>query len=266
MDEHEVYPNAPVVLVALEIRHPSADPLSRGDIAELKRWLAKRTPIVRTNQVQTIEIVGGPAGNEQKLTVEEFPRLVNRQSTLSISYRQAAIVVETSLYPGWREFREAVVDAIAARASVAPVDGVERVGLRYIDEIRVPAGEGETDWSQWMEPSVLGPKPTDDIGLPLTQWQGVGIFGTQPGHMMVARYGPQVGSAINFTPELQRQKPIDTDAYFLVDIDSFWTPEIGTPELDQEKVLATCDDLHRPVRTVFEGLITNRLRDEVFRQ
>jgi len=30
MTSREVYPNAPVVLVALELRHPAAEPLSRA--------------------------------------------------------------------------------------------------------------------------------------------------------------------------------------------------------------------------------------------
>jgi uncharacterized protein (TIGR04255 family) len=266
VDEHEVYPSAPVVLVAAEIRHPPAEPLARSEVMAVKRSLSNHTPIARPGQMQTIEIVGSPTGNEQKVHVERFPRLVNRQSTLTVSYRETAIVVETTDYPGWSEFREIVGQAIAGRAAVSPVDGVERVGIRYIDEIRVPHAEDEVNWSDWMHDSVLGPTPSTEVGLPLAQWQGVGIFGTQPGHMMVMRYGPQVGAAVDSTAELRRVKQTEGGAYFLVDIDSFWTPDGGTPELNQEVIMATCDDLHRPVRTMFEGLINDKLRDEVFRK
>lgn len=50
-----------------------------------------------------------------------------------------------------------------------------------------------------------------------------------------------------------------------MDIDSFWAPSDGFPEFDIEMLLAMCDDLHAPVRSLFERLITDRLRKEVLR-
>lgn len=263
-----MYPNAPVVLVALEVRHPPAEPLARSEIGAIKRALSDYTPIVRTSQMQTIEIVAGPDGGDQKLHTERFPKLANRQSTLTVSYRETAMVVEVSVYPGWDEFSKIVSAAVSARSSVSPVDGVERVGLRYVDEIRVPTSEDNTapDWSKWMEKSVLGPLPKEDIGLPLSQWQGVALYGSQPGYAMIMRYGPQSGFAVNFTPELRRPNNVEGGPFFLVDIDSFWMPDNDIPELNQESVMTTCEDLHRPIRTLFEGLVTEKLRKEVFRK
>jgi hypothetical protein len=49
MTSREVYPNAPVVLVALELRHPIADALSRAAQTKAKRLLARELPLLRAS-------------------------------------------------------------------------------------------------------------------------------------------------------------------------------------------------------------------------
>lgn len=262
MDEREIYPNAPVVLVALEVRHPVSESLTPAELRAIKSRLAAHVPIARNTQIANFQVVPGQAAPTANL--EQFTRFVNRETTLALSFRREALVVETSVYTGWEQFRQVVSDAIDARMSVAPVDGVERVGLRYIDEIRVP-GEGEVDWREWVSPSLLGPSPVEPVSLTLAQWQGVAVYGSQPGPMLVLRYGPATGFAVDPSSELKRGKPVDGGPYFLMDVDSFWTPEGSIPEVDRDTLIATCNDLHRPVRTLFEGLIQDKLRDGVFR-
>ena len=142
--------------------------------------------------------------------------------------------------------------------------GVERAGLRYINEVRVPT-DGDIDWAEWMHPSLLGPRSNTKIEPPLGQWQGVGIYGSQPGQMLVFRYGPREGFAIDPSSDLRRVRRTDGGPFFLIDIDSFWTPADAVPEYERDMLMAQCDELHEPIRTLFEGIITDRLRDEVFR-
>lgn len=263
MNEREVYPNAPVVLVALEIRHPTADPLTPSESRAIKKLLGEELPIERPGQEVAIQIgpgVGGPPIS----TTETFPRYLNRESTMAVSIRKEALVVEASRYPGWEEFRRVVFLALDARMQVAPIVGLERVGVRYIDEIRIP-GEGSVEWGEWIHPSLLGPSVPDKVGLPISQWQGLGIYGSQPGNMLVFRYGPREGFAVDPSSDLRRVKPVQAGSFFLMDIDSFWTPDGPIPEYDRDGLMETCNQLHAPVRTLFEGMITDRLRDEVLR-
>jgi uncharacterized protein (TIGR04255 family) len=175
------------------------------------------------------------------------------------------VVVETTAYPGWDKFKSIASEALAARMQVSPVDAVERIGLRYIDEVRVPNGEDTIKWTQWLSESVMAPSPPDDVALPLAQWQGVAIYGTQPGHMMLMRYGPQNGLAVNFEGgDLRRAQSADPGPFFLIDIDSFWTPTDELAEVDVDRVMATCEEVHQPVRSLFESLVKDKLRDEVF--
>jgi hypothetical protein len=45
--DREVYPNASLVLVAAEVRHPATDPLTTAEQAAVKRALAARLPLSR---------------------------------------------------------------------------------------------------------------------------------------------------------------------------------------------------------------------------
>jgi len=205
---------------------------------------------------------GAPAASE--LQVEEFPRYFSRDNTAAVSVRAEAIVVETTRYGRWEQLRDLVTEALEARQEVGGIDGVERVGLRYVNEIRVP-GEPVHDWGPWVDSTLLGPVPIGErLGLATSRWQGVTAFTAAPDRSVVLRYGPRDGFAVDPGGDLKRSTPTP-GPFFLLDIDSFWTPAEEVPEFDLETLLATCDELHAPVRRLFERLISDRLRKEVLR-
>lgn len=265
-EEREVYPSAPVVLVALEVRHPTTEPLTAAHRNTIKRRLNNRVPIMRTGQLQQLTVVqpvGGPPVAPETRT-EEFPRYFSRDNTAAVSVRAEAIVIETTRYVRWEQMRALVSEVLEVRQEIGGIDGVERVGLRYIDEIRVPGGPNP-DWTPWVDPTLVGPATVgDELGLAAAHWQGISAFTPGPERTVVLRYGPREGFAVDPGGDLKRSTPIP-GPFFLMDIDSFWTPSEGVPEFDVKALLATCDELHAPVRTLFERLITDRLREEVFR-
>lgn len=254
-----VYENAPVVLVALEVRHPTADPLTPTETREIRKRLGDIVPIERPGQHLTIQVL-----QEGNATAEAYPRFVNRQRTLSVSIRKEGLVVEASDYPGWEKFHALVANALQARQDVAPVLGVDRVGLRYINEIRVPGGSGQ-DWADWVSHSLLAPSTPDADSLPTNQWQCAAVYGAQPGYMLVFRYGAREGFAVDPNSDLRRAIATDGGPFFLMDIDSFWTPDGAVPEYERDMLMATCETLHRPVRTLFDSMISERLRREVLK-
>lgn len=262
-EEREVYPNAPVALVAVEIRHPTASPLSHADRLKIKRRLSAHLPIMRSGQLTQISAAMA-AGGAPEVRTEEFPRYFSRDNTAAVSVRAEAVVVETTRYGRWEQLRALVAEVLEARQEVGGIDGVERVGLRYVDEIRVP-GEPAHEWAPWVDSTLLGPSPIGgELGLMAAQWQGVTAFTPAPERTVVLRYGPRDGFAVDPGGDLKRSTPTP-GPFFLMDIDSFWTPSEGVPEFDIKTLLATCDELHAPVRKLFERLITDRLRKEVLR-
>lgn len=255
----EIYPNAPLVLTAFEIRHPMTDPLTTPERRALKEFLPS-LPIMRSARHTEVQanLDGSPPASQS----EEFPKFLNRESTMAATFRSSSMVVECSDYHGWAEFSILIREAISARMTVAPVDGYERLGLRYIDEIRVPE---PATWSDWIQPQLLGPDEVSAIlGLPFQGFQGVAVYGDTPGHAFALRFGPRNGFAIDPNWDLRRKQQRPGD-FFLIDIDSFWTPPDGVPELDADSVMDKAEKLHTPVRGLFESAITDRYRDEILR-
>jgi uncharacterized protein (TIGR04255 family) len=259
MSKGASYPNAPVALVALELRHPSAGRLTSSAQGRLKRELRDHLPLLKTGEITTFQAV---AGNAPEVSVETFPKYVNRNSTTSASIRDTSIVIETTRHSQWEDLRDLLVVVLEARLQVGGIDGIERLGLRYINEVRVPELEGQ-DWSQWIVASLLG---QSDVGKRLAlepvQWQGVTVFGRGEARFITLRHGPRDGYAVDPGGDLKRPAPTP-GPFFLIDIDSFWGSEGTVPELDLERVLKMADDLHEPAGSLFESLITPRLRKEV---
>lgn len=262
--KHEVYPAAPVVLVALEVRHPPTDPLTRHDRHQLKSELGKYTPILKSATSWGFQMSLGPGATAPQSLNQEFPKYFDRSSTAAVSYQAEAIIIETSQYAGWVALMELATLAFNARDRVAPVDGVSRVGLRFINEIRLP--EPVEDWSLWVSQALLQPPIDNLIEMPLNQWQGTAVYGEHPGRALALRFGPNEGSTIiQPNPELRARYRGPLGEFFLIDLDSFIVPKDGTPAYELEELITTCNDLHTPIKGLFEGLVTPKLRDEVFR-
>lgn len=264
MNDTEVYRNAPIALATIEIRHPTTDPLTSSESRELKRLLAETLPIERPGQDSAWAIV--PPATTPTQTGERFARHLNRDGTASATIKTQATIIESTAYPGFEGFAELMLQVAEARNQVSSIVGVERVGLRYVHEIRVPGGVGGSiDWGSWINESALGPQRVAPMGLPLTEWQGAAVYReAQPGKTLVLRYGPAVGRALDQNYYLRPPRPATLGPFFLMDIDSFWTPPGGSiPEYDRGALQATLQDLHRPACTIFEDMITARLRDEL---
>ena len=265
MRQREVYANAPIVLVAVEVRHTLCDPLDASTLTHIGAVLSEALPL--RGEVQSLTVAFGPgsAPTQQQGT---FPRWSSRDKRTAVTIRSDALVVETTQYRQYEYLRDLVELAVAARVPSAGAAGVERIGLRYIDEIRVPTDNSDatTTWMHWVDQSLVGPVvPSQDaLGLRLSEHQGVAVFAGEHDQTLALRYGPREGYAIASNSELRRPMPAP-GPFFLLDIDSFWQPSEVSPTLELNSVLSKLDELHMPVREMFESLITEKLRKEVLR-
>ena len=277
MSSREVYPNAPLVLVAAEIRHPDAGTLSDREKQQLKRALADELPVARPlNRPAGMVATIGPgvaATQFQPTPAISSPRFLSRDLVTSATFHADAVVIETTEYPGFEAFLALTQRVLSARLSVGSLDGVERLGLRYIDEIRVPSVGDTSSWRDWIGPTLLGPNHlADQLELTNDAWQGISTYsgkldaGDFEQMSLVLRYGTGEGYALAPDGDLRRKTP-PPGPFFLIDIDSYWGPATqAVPELDLNAVTSALEALHGPVRTLFESSITDRLRDEVLRR
>lgn len=253
---------APVALVTLEVRHPATDSVTESSSAELKRLLVDHLPIER--QAQDVASATG-AGESPTPTTERFVRYVNRDNTLGASIKNQAVVVETTAYTNFEALVDIAMRVIDARSQVSSILGVERIGLRYVLEIRVTVdADGRIAWADSIAEPLLGPQRIAPAGLALTEWQGAAVYReAQPGKSLIVRYGPGEGQALDSNYHLRRTMPVEPGPFFLVDIDSFWTPIGSIPEYDRDAVLATFQDLYEPARTAFQETLASSAKDDL---
>ena len=296
----EVYPNAPIVMAAVEVRHTAGEPLDAAGqrllASELNRVLPLRHDPAAVGEIVVSPVGMGGVGPTVTSAAAEH-RFSTRDRRTTAAFRDSSLTVQTTNYTRFEDLRDLLALVVEARSRTLGSIGVLRVGLRYIDEIRIPMenfnGNGEqaddtsstpspdligsgSPWSTWLHPSLLGPvdlAPTLDLSI--AEAQGVMAFtrraaavegaavADEDNRVLVVRYGPREGYAVSSTPELRRPLPAPSP-FFLLDIDSFREPA-NAAELSPDYIIKTVEDLHTPVREVFEGLITDRLREEVLR-
>jgi uncharacterized protein (TIGR04255 family) len=262
----EIYPNAPLRYVACEIRFPFNPSVASGaGFAAIHSRVERQLPIAEPGAESTLII--GPQGPLPSPADTRAMRFLsrNRQDALYITSTRA--LVETTAYRGFVAFVghiERAVDALAAGPTT--VAGIARIGLRYIDEIRVPHVSGLEGWEGFISEHLLAPGALRANEVAPSTIQGVLTYELPEDSAMVMRYGALEGRMVGDAP-LRHPRASADSHYFLIDIDSFWTPQPDhLPEFDRDQVLATSDRLHRPIRDAFEGSITERLRDEVLRR
>ena len=130
--------------------------------------------------------------------------------------KNEAIIVETTSYTNFEAFCEVVMRVVDARAQVSSIVGVERIGLRYVLEVRVPVGvDGRIEWANWIAEPLIGPQRIAPSGLALTEWQGAAVYReAQPGKSLIIRYGPGIGQALDQNYHLRRITPAQAGAVF----------------------------------------------------
>ena len=264
----EPYPHAPLVLVAAEIKFPEL-PTSRlrACTEQLKEAFHSTLPLYDVITQTKVEFTSGFGGARQE--VQSFPRFKTRDSTTALVIQASTLVLETTRYAGYEDFRPIVEAVIQVVGDILGPDGLTRIGLRYIDEIRVPEiNRHPGDWSGYIDPHLLAAVDESFLppGLKPHSWIGQVQYKTGDASMLTLHYGPMEGYAVDPARDGARRRnaPRPGEAFFLLDSDSAWTADDVVPEFTTECAMNLLDDLHRPVRAIFQAACTDALRTKVF--
>lgn len=266
--DREIYPAAPLRFVAFEAQFSIAPALATAEgKARAYESLKDEFPLIPTPIGLSIRgpIGGAPSAvmaGPVPLMLPDPLRMLNRDRTASVVLGTSVLAVNASTYTRYEKFRPSIELALQA-VQGASVAGVVRVGLRYVNEIRVP---GVTDLAHWdpfiaselLAPARIGSGPAKTV-------QGSIIFPSSDQRELLVQFGALDGFRVDPNGELQLP-PINEQHYFLLDLDSHRDAANAFWEFSTETVLDEVDALHRPIHSVFEAAITNRLRDRVFRK
>ena len=260
------FANPPLALTVLEIRYPELSGGMTGAAKHAMRLAVREHLPLTESLTEDIEIdLGAPASATFRRRT--FPLFSTRDRTTVLQVNENALVLQTTSYGGWEEsFYPLIEVALRALEQASPPDGVRRIGLRYIDEIRVPVIDSAPgDWRDYIHASLLAAANPNFIPASLQPfvWQGFVQYRTASDSTMTVRYGPQEGYAVDPQGSARRRNPPAPGPFFLLDSDSFWMAD-EVPEFNTQWILNRCDSLHAPIREFFGIATTDKLREEVF--
>ncbi len=253
--EREIYPNAPLKLVTFEFRFIPTE-LPASTIDNFVGALRERYPI-RGPALQPLVL--GPSG---PVVSAAGTRVFDGDRRESVTLDGQRLTFETARYRRFEQLRQSVAQILDVLEALDLVVVPVRLGLRYIDEIDEELLPEPRDWTRYIAPALASPlKHFDPAPL---EHQSAALFDNSGGQNVVLRYGLMRQPAVDPTGPLVIDAP-PRGPYYLIDIDSAWQGQADGAPLARW-LLAKLDDLHAPIRHLFETAITDELRDEVLRK
>ena len=251
---------APVVAVIAEVRFTDAPRLRRqATLDAVAIAVEGRFPV--TEPLTGVNLADAGPGLPPRVEPRQGVVLRNTDSTESLTLTASTLSYETTHYTGFDAIDTAITAGCQALADARVLSGLQRVGLRYIDEIRVP--QPPTDargWSTWIDSSLLGPLAVAPEHVPSRGIQGVAAFdlGSRAGlNVQFAAFA--TGAAT--LPQHLRRRPFQPGPFFGLDFDGFY--DFGNEDfvrLDADVVTDILAKLDAPIGSAFQRAITDEAR------
>lgn len=151
--------------------------------------------------------------------------------------------LDTTNYLDWEDFVERLRNLVSVVDEVFDLTVEKRLGLRYVDNISMPAVKKPADWSHWIDTSLLGPIVHPAIGDGVTSTQNAFVVHAGDGQDAVVRHG----CIQDASGELA----------YVLDTDCFRAK--GMP-LEPNRLMAGAEELHTLALQLFQASITDELR------
>jgi uncharacterized protein (TIGR04255 family) len=263
------YINDSLRWVAADIRISASSALATAVPSELREHLRDDFELLEPVPALSVNIaVAGAAATPVAPQQVMLNRLIRRDRLVSLTLGRDSITLETTSYQGWTAFRGLLEAALRHIEQDSRPDGILRIGLRYIDEIRLPQSPATVGgWAGWIDEHLLSAFALDQHDEP-TQGTIILQYGTAPGYVTVLRASAvPTGRVVQPEGHLRVPSGTPTDAFFLLDTDASWTdPDSQVPEFQSEFTLNVFDDLHARCHRLYEEAIEEQLREQVLRR
>ncbi|MBU4225210.1 MAG: TIGR04255 family protein [Chloroflexi bacterium] len=206
----------------------------------------KEFPNKEQRLIQEVEIIQSPQGMQQQTRTVERVLFLTRDRKIFIQAGPHLLAVNClKPYPTWNGFKPRIENAFRSLTEIVDIKGLQRIGLRYINHIEIPARSINLEEYFEFRP-FLGQNLPQNIANFI-----VGCVW----HFSNGRDSCRV-QITNALPE----KPDNTA--FLLDLDYF----LAQPKaVSVNQALEWVEEAHQKVEEIFEGCITEPVR-EIFRE
>ncbi|OAK18924.1 hypothetical protein A6283_12930 [Bacillus wiedmannii] len=229
------YKNPPLSRVECEIRISQNSPWDTTIPGLFYERLKEKYPLREKGNEISTEFEPGPEGIQQKVKIIDTLILKNIDNTIEIEITQDSLsVTHTVPYSSWENFIQVVDEALAAYLTINDNIALERVHLRYINEISLPA--------------------TNNIELP-------DYFNIYPHSDYQASYNAfMVGLQIpyNNDQDVLKLQLANREKLIIFSMDYFSNI---SQQFSLTSLLTWLEEAHIAINTKFEESITQRLRE-----
>jgi uncharacterized protein (TIGR04255 family) len=207
-------------------------------------------PRYQKGQIQEVRF---DLGQAPKITMAERYEFQDKEGTSGIILAPNFIALHTSKYDIGEHFEKTLKTALSITHEVVQFSLAERIGLRYVDLIRLRQGE---TWSEYLQPGLLGLNTsTLSVSESLSRFEFVGI--TDVGKLIV-RYS-QSEQGIILPPDLMPntlKHDVQLNPNELVsflDLDHF---SEASRDFEVSSIMETVSDLHDNLDRAFRSAVT----------
>jgi len=256
--EHFAVP--PVALVTAELRFTDSPRLRQQDTLDAIAIACEhRFPIAEPITGMAVEPTG--LGAAPQLVARQSVVLRNAESTEALTLTSNSLTYEITAYRDFDDLVGVVNDACRTLITAGVAPALTRVGLRYINEVRVREPMSEVRaWSDWIAPGVLGTLSVAPEGVPVRALQAAVSFDLGNGGGLQIGYAavPQ-GSVVNH--RFLKRPPFEPGPFFGMDFDGFCEFSVDPAKfLDPDLVARVLRGVHGPISEAFQRSLTDNSR------
>jgi uncharacterized protein (TIGR04255 family) len=239
------FEKSPLALVVCQIRFEHLGLPDEPTLKTLKEALSEEYPVMQP--LQSVEIQVGAPGAQA--STQRGWRLASLDQGWSVALLEDALALETTNYKDWEDFdgrlrrlMAAIDEALAPKVEV-------RLGLRYVNELRLEAVEKPADWSSYLRSELVALTASELISPSVVSSQQTLQLDAGDGAVLNMRHGSPGSIA----------EPLDQPVY-LLDFDCF---REGQRPLEVDGLLAEGDRFNTLITSVFQWCLTEALWKEL---
>ncbi len=236
------YRNAPLREAICDFRFEPGEPWDGSQPGRLYERLRDQFPVRQPVLALEQSITAQPGEISHRVVPVESLRLLSESGTSLIQVGIHHLSVHhLPIYPGWPHFRPMIDDALEQYREVANPNGLQRVGLRYINQVRIPEVKlGLNDYFDFY-PYVGKLLPQDYGAFDVTVYFGFDDHRDGMRLQLSAIDSDQPGVSV-----------------FALDLDYF----LNQPEaIGFDAITQWLEVAHTRIEETFEGCITQTLRE-----
>ncbi len=248
--DHVVYKSSPLTLALCQVKFArTLSVASASDVAPFQRAIQDDYPILAGGMVEVnIEVVpsgvrlpqGQPADRWQFADLDDNWKVILAPDFLAI---------ETRDYGDFGSFLERLKRALAALMEHINPPLINRIGLRYINEIRLSG----LPWSSVIRPELLGVLAVPPFAENLRQSFQELVFRYDQAYGINIQHGLfPVGTVVRPKPGVE----VSDQPFYLLDLDAYWeSPTQGGELPDIESICRRVKEFNRANYRLFRWCV-----------